>query len=231
VHEQRRVACLEAREQVSAAVKARPAGERPGRQRDADGAGIEQCVDIAGQRRTQRDSSPDAEPAAELEQPAVVGLQQRLGLVPRQRLDPERTRDRQQRSVDTVALEQIQPRVGVVLAMVKRRLGLIAQAQHPAAAAAAQQRRLTTPGQRGDEALWPEVLVDVDARHGAHNIHKPYQVCRDYVVRRCQVAQGRARGWPDDGRAIALYASYGFEVEGPTASATAARSARYARRC
>ena len=143
------------------------------------GAGVEQRVDVSGQRRAQRDSAPDAEPAAELQQPVVMGLQQWRRLGPRQPFDAERAGDRQQSAIDAVAREQLKPRVRIVLALVKRVFGLVAQAQHPAAAGAAQQRRLAAPCQRGDERLRPEVLVDIEVRHGRHNTHKLDQVCRD----------------------------------------------------
>ena len=133
--EERGVAALEALEQRTAALQAGRAAERAGRQRDADRAGVEQRVDVGRVGRAQRDRAPDPERLAEREQPRVVGLQQRLGLVARQRLDPERAGDRQQRAVEAVAPQPGGARDGIVVGGVEAVLRLVAQAQDPVASA------------------------------------------------------------------------------------------------
>jgi hypothetical protein len=84
VDEDGRVARLEAVEQRRDLL----ARQRGGGEGDPARAGVEQRVDRVGPRRLQSDRSPQLERRAELEDPFVERLDQRLGLLGRQPLDP-----------------------------------------------------------------------------------------------------------------------------------------------
>jgi hypothetical protein len=90
----------------------------------------------------------------------VVGLEQRRGV--RQRLDAERDRGRHQRAIEAVLGDERRAALGIVVGELDGRLGLTAQAQHPARGAAYEPRRLAAAGQLAQQRLGPQVLVDVD---------------------------------------------------------------------
>jgi hypothetical protein len=106
---------------------------------------------------------------AELACGGVVGLEQRSGRGLVERLEPEGAGDAQQRALDPVAPQQRAPRRRLVSGRIEPALGLVAQAQHPAATAAADERRLAAPVERGHERIGPEVLMDVGGSCGEKN--------------------------------------------------------------
>jgi hypothetical protein len=160
--------------------------ERARGQRDADRAPVEQCLDVARCRRVERDRAPHAERLAEREHPVVPGVEQRLRLGARQRLDAERARQAHERAVDPVGAQLGAAARRVVRRGVERGDGLAGEHELRALGRVAQERRRGAALERGEEGLGPEVLVNVEAgeKHGrGHNTHKSHRVYREYSDR------------------------------------------------
>ena len=70
-----------------------------------------------------------------------MGLEQRLRLVARQRLDPEWAGDREQRALQAVVRERFGAGDGIVIGELEAVVGLAMQTQDPAAARTTRERR------------------------------------------------------------------------------------------
>ena len=132
--EQRRAAALERLEHGAQALEAGGAGQRAGRDAGAGEPAVEQSRERRRVRLGEADRGPGAERGRERRDAVVVGLQQRLGLAGRERLDAERDGGRHQRALEAVGADERRAALGVVVGEVDGRLGLAAQAQHPAVA-------------------------------------------------------------------------------------------------
>ena len=161
MHEQRRTATLERLVHGAQALEAGRAGERAGRDTGAHEPPVEQPRERPRVGFGEADRGPRAEPGRQRGDAVVVGLEQRLGLAGRERLDAERDGGGHQRSFEAVGDHERRAAFGVVVGEVERRLGLAAQAQHPARGAAFEPRRLATARQLTQQRLGPQMLVDV----------------------------------------------------------------------
>ncbi len=78
----------------------------------------------------------------ERERAVVIGLEQRLGLLARQRLDAERARQADQRTVETVALDERCARGRRLAGRVEHARPLAGEVQHGKTVLAAHERKL-----------------------------------------------------------------------------------------
>ena len=161
VDEQRRAATLQAREHRAQAREPLDAGERAGGQRDADAAAIERAVDVVGVGAVERERAPHAEGLAERERALVVGVEQRLRLRARERLDPERAREAHERAVEAVAAHELGPARGRLGGEIDHVGPLAREEQHGQPVLVAHERKLAALGERLHERLGPEMLVDI----------------------------------------------------------------------
>ena len=84
MHEQRRAARLQARQQRAQARRSPRRRERAGGQRQPDAAALERPLDVVGVGAVERDRAPHAERPAERQRALVVGVDQRQRLLARQ---------------------------------------------------------------------------------------------------------------------------------------------------
>ena len=108
------------------------------------------------------DRGPRAERGGQGGDALVVGGKQRLCLALGQRLDAERDRRGHQGALEAVGGHQRRAAVGIVVGEVHGRLGLADQAQRPPCGGAQHHGRLAALGERAQQRLGPEMLVDVD---------------------------------------------------------------------
>ena len=118
------VARLERGQERADVPRARLRRERGGGQRDAGRAAVEQRRDILAARVVEGDRAPDAERLAEREHAVVPGVEDRLRLGARERLDAERARHAHEHAVDLVASDLVAAARGIVRGGVERGLGL-----------------------------------------------------------------------------------------------------------
>ena len=116
------------------------------------GAGEPVSADPGGERL-----DPAGRRADELEDAGVV----RVGSSPSRSVSVS-GRHRDQGHVDPVAVEQGQAGVEIVVTEVDLRVQLARKPKHTPVEAG----RLASPGKRSHERLWPEMLMDVERRHG-----------------------------------------------------------------
>ena len=159
--EQRRAAALERLEHGAQALEAGWAGQRAGRDAGAGEPAVEQSRERRRVRLGESDRGPGAERGRERRDAVVVGLQQRLGLAGRERLDAERDGGGHQRALEAVGADERRAALRVVVGEVDGRLRLAAQVQNPAGGAAFEPRRVPAAGQLIQQRLGPQVLVDV----------------------------------------------------------------------
>ena len=168
VHEQRHVARLQAGEQRGEPHEADLAGERAGRHGRADRAAVEQRVDLQRARAGggQRRRGPEAERVAELGDAVVEGVQQRLGLGGRQQLDPERDRQRDpDRSMPSRSASSARA-TGSWSASATGHGGSPGSSRIQPPAPWRSRGGADAPGERADQRVGPEVLVQVGSGHG-----------------------------------------------------------------
>ncbi len=79
-------------------------GEGGGGEGDPERAGVEEVVDVGCARGVEADGPPQRERLTELEDAAVEGLEERLGLVGREGLDAEGAREGDDDAVEVVEL-------------------------------------------------------------------------------------------------------------------------------
>jgi hypothetical protein len=156
--EQRQVPVFEQVEQGGAAgepvgVRQRGGGELEAGEALAEGLGGRVGVDRADVR-----GGPGAERRGQRGGALVVGVQQRTGLVRRQRLDAERRGQRDERAAEAVGAGQLRAGRDVVVLGVDREGRLTVEIESPLF----EVRRSGAGAERGEERLGPEVLVDVD---------------------------------------------------------------------
>jgi hypothetical protein len=170
MHEERAPGALERLEQRGAAVEARRRGQRLAGKRQADEALVEPAGDIgsAGVLRVQAGGRERAQPASgalgDLRDAVVVGVEQRPRLRLGQRLDADGGRDRDDRDVDPAGVERLDPAGGVVVGGADRTARLVGEIERRRAVAAGDARRPCARGERCEELLRPQVLVQIDAR-------------------------------------------------------------------
>jgi hypothetical protein len=158
--------------------------ELRGGQRDADEAAREQRVHLAGVGLPQAHRAPGREARGQRGCAGVVGVEQRRGLLGWERLDPERAGERDQDPVEPVPVQLVEAQVRVGVAVGEHAVGLAGEAQRPAASAACHRGRLVAAGERRDEWLAEQVLVDVDAVHVCILLN-PDRIYKEYASHPC----------------------------------------------
>ena len=170
VHEQRRAPSLEAVEHGAHREQSVAAGERSGGQRDTDAAPVERTVDVQRIGPVERDRAPHPEGLPQDERADVIGLEQRLGLLARQALDPDRTRQAQQGTVEPVMLDELRPARRLLGAAVDHVRALAREVEHRQPALQPGERKLRTEHQLLYQRLTPEVLMNVGSHRPIENI-------------------------------------------------------------
>ena len=164
--------------------------EGAGRDRDAGRACVERRVDVPGVDLVQRQRAPVAERPAELAHALVERVQQRRGFLARQRLDAQRARQAHQRALEAFVRERGGAGGRIVRGELEALRRLAVEAEGPLAGAAVQPRGRAAARQLGDEALRPEVLVDVGAGHGPGYKQKPVGIYRFVSRTACGASSG-----------------------------------------
>ena len=167
VHEQRRLARLDTRQQRREQRERIGPGERRGRQRDADAATREQAIDVVGIERVERDGAPRGEAVGQCERALRCASISSHALRARQRFDADRARERDQREIEAVVLDAGSRAARAASASTSTRYGC-----SPAECRIVRplERRTNGSVRRVAEAvqqrLGPEMLVDVDLHLG-----------------------------------------------------------------
>jgi hypothetical protein len=166
VDQQWRSTLLEPVEQRAQASDRIDARERAGGERDAHAADLQRHVDVLGIGALERDGAPCSERCTERQRSLVVGVDKGARLLAREPLDPQGTRQAQERPVEPVELDERGAALGSLLAEIDHVRPLPGQVEHRQAMLAPQEWKLAAVAERLHERPAPEMLVNVDLHHG-----------------------------------------------------------------
>jgi hypothetical protein len=158
VDEQRAAGVLERLEQRRQTDVAVLGAQRVRRQREPHEAAVELVAQAAGVELGQTRSGPCPERGRQLERAVVVGVEQLARIPWGQQLDAERARRRDQREVEVFLPGPGSAGIGVVIARFDLIWRLARQLQGPPA----QHRWLGAGAQGFEQALGPQVLVNIE---------------------------------------------------------------------
>jgi hypothetical protein len=165
VHEQRQPQRCDALQHGSERLEPVRRCDRAGRNRDAGAPPRRQRVDVSGIGRVERKRAPRRELRRQRLHPFEVRVDQLESLVPGQRLDPDRARDRDQREVEPVVADELRATSRSLRRQVDHVRLLGRAVEHAHAFALADQRKRRAGREPVDERLGPDVLMDVDSHH------------------------------------------------------------------
>ena len=112
----------------------------------------------------------------------MVGVDQRLRVGARERLDPQRAGEADERPLRPVALHERGALLGGFGGEVEHERPLPREIQHREALLVAHERQLAPARERVDERLCPEVLMNVDAHMSVVGLPDEPERCRARLI-------------------------------------------------